>query len=1046
MTIGLDRRVIADNRMGSWVAGAIVLLICCGVAATVGHLQQYRKQLLDEELPHLTQQLLAERQRQLNQPVVIHQRKQHLQHNDQQQRQLQRIRQMQQTTVRQPLEQRQMQPQPQHPHRQHPQPLRDSNASSSPVLPVDRSSGVHLRLNIEEECPVDTVIGSMSSLFNGPLDRRLSFRILSQTIDDSASMELFRIDAEDGRIQTNQRINREQLCSPPKTSFSSRSFCLIRLEVLVHDKGLAESPSQVLTVTVDIRDINDHSPVFEDTEITLTISEASIPGAFLSLPVARDRDSQRFGVKDYRLFPVQPTHFRLISDLRSDQDTELRLELTKELDREQTDHYLLHLVAYDGGDPVLTGQLDIRVIIVDYNDNAPKFDQSTFEVSVSEDLETGSTICQVMATDRDIGTNGLVRFYFDANTRSRSAGQFRISNDTGHIELMRQLDFESATLHQLHVIVTDSSRDVRLTDEASVVIHVTDVNDNQPIVTVNVLTESGVAEVSEEAPSGTFVAHVRVTDPDDGLNGQTVCSLERDAAVVFRLEEIDYDQYKITTAIEAVDREATPEHRLSIVCSDLGSPVQSTVVELMVSVIDSNDNRPCFSTDVYEAFVFENNLPGQSVAQVEAFDRDEGLNAIIRYAIDEKFGKFFDVHPSKGIVTAKVSLDREMTPEVNVSIMAFDLGSPSLTSSALLLLTIRDVDDEIPQFVEFSYSFGVLENQPRGTEVGCVRATDADTPEYARVFYGISKVEDLKTNHGSVSFSINATTGVIYADDSFDRESRSVYWVTAHARSGGVSSSGETSSVLVTIHVIDVNDNDPEVIWPRPEMAPVIHGKSGHGRLMTVIARDADAGDNSRLSFSISQHPDSHCIFLRIDQRTGVISITTAINKSTNFLTKSPVANLTCFVEVTIRDHGAPVRKALTQFYLVFDESAIRYGVTSDAVATGDGSDDDVVLVVVVIIIVVVVIIVVLLVITAAMAFSLAGRLTDEARNGTEKANGGGRRLLSSDEGPGQVEMQRRMRRRKKRRRGGIANEKKEEEESTEERRYLATIGTVSVV
>ena len=96
------------------------------------------------------------------------------------------------------------------------------------------------------------------------------------------------------------------------------------------------------------------------------------------------------------------------------------------------------------------------------------------------------------------------------------------------------------TVVQLTVVAQDRGPDAMPTD-AAVVVRIIDVNDNAPTIVVNTLASRGggggggaVAEVPENLPAGTFVAHVTVADADSGQFGRVDCNLTEHAFALLR--------------------------------------------------------------------------------------------------------------------------------------------------------------------------------------------------------------------------------------------------------------------------------------------------------------------------------------------------------------------------------------------------------------------------------------------------------------------------------------------------------------------------------
>jgi len=147
-----------------------------------------------------------------------------------------------------------------------------------------------------------------------------------------------------------------------------------------------------------------------------------------------------------------------------------------------------------------------------------------------------------------------------------------------------------------------------------------------------------------------------------------------------------------------LDREAQSSYVLVISCVDaVGTNSTSLTGSALLSVYidDINDHPPVFRSRVYLTEVAENQPIGTSVAVVEAIDRDTGHNADVRYRILSDSGSDFRLDLRSGLLTTNRKLDREREQVVNVTVVAMDLGNPSLSSTADVVVTILDLDDEV---------------------------------------------------------------------------------------------------------------------------------------------------------------------------------------------------------------------------------------------------------------------------------------------------------------------------------------------------------------
>ena len=146
----------------------------------------------------------------------------------------------------------------------------------------------------------------------------------------------------------------------------------------------------------------------------------------------------------------------------------------------------------------LAGVLSVKVLVLDANDNKPQFDKNMYELWVEENTPPGTVLLDLHAEDRDEGTNGQVSYNLSFNSFQEFGYLIGIGEESGQLYLKGDVDYEKGySTVSLSVVAQDKGNDP-LQSFASVLVHIQDVNDNQPIVTVTTLTPSGYAEVSED--------------------------------------------------------------------------------------------------------------------------------------------------------------------------------------------------------------------------------------------------------------------------------------------------------------------------------------------------------------------------------------------------------------------------------------------------------------------------------------------------------------------------------------------------------------------
>lgn len=107
------------------------------------------------------------------------------------------------------------------------------------------------------------------------------------------------------------------------------------------------------------------------------------------------------------------------------------LYLRSNLDREIKDRYNLVVAATDNGTPSQSATTKISIVVLDANDNDPVFDKEMYEFSLEENLQRGTTVGKIRASDADIGMNSAIRYNLIPNNSS-----FMINSMTGKFEFV----------------------------------------------------------------------------------------------------------------------------------------------------------------------------------------------------------------------------------------------------------------------------------------------------------------------------------------------------------------------------------------------------------------------------------------------------------------------------------------------------------------------------------------------------------------------------------------------------------------------------------
>uniref|UniRef100_A0A3P9MV21 Cadherin domain-containing protein n=1 Tax=Poecilia reticulata TaxID=8081 RepID=A0A3P9MV21_POERE len=175
----------------------------------------------------------------------------------------------------------------------------------------------HLSYTISEEVNKGTLLANIAKDLNVDV-QELEDRDLN--ILSSNSKKYFDVNLGTGDIFVNDRIDREELCS-------NTERCSLRIQAVLLN------PMVVHRIEVNVLDINDNSPDFNENLYFLNISESVSPGERFLLPVAEDADMGNYAVKSYKLDKNQ--HFSLDVQSTGEDGLSAELVLEKALDREK---------------------------------------------------------------------------------------------------------------------------------------------------------------------------------------------------------------------------------------------------------------------------------------------------------------------------------------------------------------------------------------------------------------------------------------------------------------------------------------------------------------------------------------------------------------------------------------------------------------------------------------------------------------------------------------------------------------------------------------
>ncbi|MEQ2210980.1 hypothetical protein XENOCAPTIV_023522, partial [Xenoophorus captivus] len=468
----------------------------------------------------------------------------------------------------------------------------------------------------------------------------------------------------------------------------------------------------------------------------------------------------------------------------------------------------------------------ITVEVLDINDHAPVFPNKDKPIrfEVSETAAIGVQFPLQTAEDLDVGQNALKDYVLSPNDNF-ILKQHANPDGSKNVEMVLQKPLDREQRPSLHfkLIAVDGGTPQR-SGSVNIDVTVLDANDNIPVFNQSVYK----ASVIENAVKGTSVITVNATDADSGSNGLITFSLSKTKGSAADIFIIDNSAGTIYVSGD-IDFEKQKKYEVRVEAKDQGGLIGTSKV--IVDVVDINDNAPVITVMSFSSPLLENALTGTTVAILNIKDADSDKNGQLKCSVDGKLP--FRIESSLTNYYNLVldqELDRESVPDYNITIKASDFGSPALSNSTQLHLTISDVNDNAPLFHKSSYSAYITENNPPAYSIFAVSARDSDWKQNARISYLLEDTQ-IVGNPVSAYVSLNAETGVLSAARSFDYEQIKEFELVVKAQDGG--SPPLSSNVTVKILIQDQNDNPPQVLYPI---------QTGGSVVAEMVPRSADVG------------------------------------------------------------------------------------------------------------------------------------------------------------------------------------------------------------
>ncbi|KAL6471960.1 hypothetical protein MHYP_G00206100 [Metynnis hypsauchen] len=725
------------------------------------------------------------------------------------------------------------------------------------------------------------------------------------------------------------------------TGVISTSRWLTKITQQVFELEVMEVDSELrVNVRVSLEDANDNAPIFAQQSYEVFVNESVGIGTTIVTVAASDADHGENGYITYSMASLTPLPFAIHQFSGA-------VTTTQELDFESSSESFSFVVrASDWGAPYRREtEVNVTVHLENVNDNQPLFEKVDCVGVVSRDLPVGEVITTMSAIDID--ELELVKYkILSGNEHSF----FDLNPDSGVMTLRRSLAVANPkNSFSLKITATDgetfsdpmfvnisvvqgksppksfSCKETRVAQRlAEKLLRKAKANSKPKIeegfidlFSVNRQTPQFDKSfpiditVREDLDVGTSVFQVKAYDGDTGFNGQVLHAISSgNTDSSFTVGTFS----GVISIFLPLDRERTDRYLLNLTLYDLGQPQRSAWRLLTVYVEDANDNFPQFLQDGgYQARIPENTPIGTEVIQVEATDKDQGLNGEIQYSLLTSTSQF-GINSSNGIVYVAGQLDRENVPSFALKVEARDKADRTAQrfSITTLSISLEDVNDCAPAFIPSVVSARVLEDLPLGTVIAWLDTQDPDLGPGGEVRYSLASDYDGR-------FEVDKVSGAIRLTKELDYETQQFFNLTVRAKDRGRPVSLLSVS-FVELEVVDVNENLYAPYFSNFALNGSVKESARIGTsVLQVSARDDDTGRDGEVQYSIRD--GSGLGRFTIDEETGVIYTTDLLDRETQD---------SYWLTVYATDLGVVPQSAALQVYIQVEDVNDNAPLTSD--------------------------------------------------------------------------------------------------------------------
>ncbi|KAJ9576330.1 hypothetical protein L9F63_006830, partial [Diploptera punctata] len=652
---------------------------------------------------------------------------------------------------------------------------------------------------------------------------------------------------------------------------------------------------------VEVEDVNDNAPVFEQREYSRTVREGATsfqPQLFVR---ATDIDGPNQGGGKI-FYSIQSSNVDKDVFFVEPVSGEVKMNIPVNSSDTSRGQYEMVIRATDAGVPPLHDETRVLVRVGVPGNQRPIFrgninvgkGPSGYATKVKENAQPGTEIVQVIATDPD-GQDSLLNYFIAGGARDN----FVINQSTGQIKVSPEarLDLESSGAHyDIIVHAVDSGTPIRETATTTVAVDITDVNNKPPVFSSNDAS-AFVRYVSERVPVGEPVLTVKAMDPDSDARleysiVEPIRAADRTGVALKSNSVYNYKSaFKINvttgevTVAQPLDHQATAVIIFTVRVDDLNAfenkEDQYAKAEVTIYIQAYSDSNPLFTMSTWtptnpiiKFAIPEEQAIGTTIVTLTAKDP---LNEKPITQFEEVKGAglkdsddYVRVESYSGNIILNKRLDYESLQKKLLTFQVRAIADDNKrTSEATVIINVEDINDNSPKFSHENYKTQVLESAKHPEAILTVKASDLD-------------INNNETGYGTIRYSLSGESASLFVIDpisgiiavapnvSLDRERQSLLRfnvMAADTPQGGNEQRKASADVL--IDVLDVNDNAPS--FTKNSYSAVVPENVAIGTdVITVTATDPDEEEGGEITYDLSNEGEANGLF-GINHTTGHI-------------------------------------------------------------------------------------------------------------------------------------------------------------------------------